>query len=64
MPFENLEMEATVRNGVMKIVDLAVKSVASGDFTFKGEMSGFGAAPQVKKPQIQCRCQRYAVVFE
>lgn len=48
VPFENLEMEATVRNGVMKIVDLAVKSVASGDFTFKGEMSGFGAAPQVK----------------
>ena len=47
----------------MKIVDLAVKSVASGDFTFKGEMSGFGAAPQVKKLRYKCRCQRYAVVL-
>ncbi len=48
IPFEDLAMEATVKNGVMKIDDLSVKSVASGDFTFKGEVSGFGQLPQVK----------------
>ena len=53
IPFENLEMEATVRNGVMKIDDLSVKSVATGDFTFKGELSGFGQIPQVKNMRYQ-----------
>lgn len=46
-------MEATVKDGVMKIDDLSVKSVASGDFTFKGEVSGFGQAPQVKNLRYQ-----------
>jgi conserved hypothetical protein len=53
IPFEDLAMEATVKDGVLKIDDLSVKSVASGDFTFKGEVSGFGQAPQVKNLRYQ-----------
>lgn len=48
VPFENFEMEATVRNGVMQITDANIESVATADLNVKGELSGFGAVPQVK----------------
>ncbi len=53
IPFENLEMEAVVKNGVMKIQDFSVGSVATGDFSLKGELSGFGQTPQAKNMQYQ-----------
>ncbi len=37
----------------MQVSDLSVKSVATGDFSFKGELSGFGQQPQVKNMKYQ-----------
>ena len=52
-PFENLQMNASVKNGVMNIQELSLQSLASGDFFFKGELSGFSQKPQVKNLQYQ-----------
>ena len=53
IPFEQFKMEADVRNGIMKVSGLSVKSVATGDFSFEGEMSGFGSQPQFKNVKYQ-----------
>ncbi len=60
VPFENFEMEADVRNSAMQIKEMAVDSVATGDFSFNGEIAGFGGEPQLKNMQYRAEVRNVA----
>jgi len=53
VPFENLQADFVVKNGVMKINNLSVSEMAGANFAVQGELNGFGKTPSVKNAKYQ-----------